>query len=141
MLGLTRPKYGRFLPSANNIPWYFCHRAGPTPTMLGQSRLPRSILVTCANLGYQPQVPTIYIYIYIYTHTHEKFHIYWSDFVSSGEKSMNLWVLVVSITQVNHFNNCEICCKTSCIYCIIWSRTLSQQLWSACLNTLLTFES
>ena len=49
----------------------------------------------------------LYIYIYI----NEKFHNYGSDFVSSGEKSIDLRVSIMSITQVNHFNNYEICCE------------------------------
>ena len=35
-----------FPSSADPIPLYFCHSAGPTPTMLGQSRLPGPGLVT-----------------------------------------------------------------------------------------------
>ena len=45
------------------------------------------------------------IYIYI----NEKFHNYGSDFVSGGEESIDLRVSIMSISQVNHFNNYEIC--------------------------------
>ena len=47
------------------------------------------------------------LYIYI----NEKFHNYGSDFVSGGKKSIDLRVSIMSIIQVNHFNNYEIWCE------------------------------
>ena len=42
-----------------------------------------------------------------------------SDLVSGKEKLMDSRASVVSITQVNHFNNYEIYCETSCVLHII----------------------
>ena len=49
----------------------------------------------------------------------KKFYNNRSDLVSGEEKLMDSRVSVVSITQVNHFNNYEICCEISCIHHII----------------------
>ena len=65
----------------------------------------------------------IYIYIYIFFFFFfffmKKFYNNRSDLVSGEEKLMDSGVLVVSITQIKHFNNYEIYYETSCVLHII----------------------